>query len=167
MSDVSINIEDNINPFVEIFVYGDNKEALIKKYGFKIEYLSADILNHNKLIVITVRWTANEEYILDTKYGVILSTGHELSAESVDIHFPKIKYEAIYQKDGNKPEYRCEGKFGITVGLQTKDETELKYDYIFFQNLKYGVQVWFAPDGWDDFSNSKEFFLYESKEEIK
>ena len=32
-----------------------------------------------------------------------------------------------------------------------------EYDYIFFENTKYGLICWFAPKGWQDWSNAKEY----------
>lgn len=41
------------------------------------------------------------------------------------------------------------GAFAIEAGIVAD------YDYLFFRNLKYAVEIWFAPRNWENYDESK------------
>lgn len=48
--------------------------------------------------------------------------------------------------------------FDVCIASETESESfEKDYDYLFFHNTKYGIICWFAPKGWEDWGNAKEF----------
>jgi hypothetical protein len=48
--------------------------------------------------------------------------------------------------------------FNVSIASETEEGSfEEEFDYIFFENLKYGIICWFAPKGWEDWNNVKPF----------
>jgi hypothetical protein len=45
--------------------------------------------------------------------------------------------------------------FEVCLGTPHEEEADSNsYDYLFFKNLKYGVEVWFAPSGWEQWDQA-------------
>lgn len=48
--------------------------------------------------------------------------------------------------------------FEICLGTETEEEyNKNQYEYTFFEKTKYGLICWFAPKGWEDWNNAKDF----------
>jgi hypothetical protein len=132
-----------IKPFIELssFLAAQN---LYKKRGFEITRSSMRKLK-NGFIEVVVEWAG------DLKYAT--SGGKMYSGNSVSqtVEFP-VKFRFTTSR-GKKT--RMSTNLSFDVGLQTVtkkgeySEVRLDYSPLFFQNLKYGVAVYFGPKGWD------------------
>jgi hypothetical protein len=74
----------------------------------------------------------------------------------LEIKFPEIKYYYTFENKRNARKIPFNIKIGLQHLINDLADGELKYSPLFFQNLGYGVQVWFGPNGWDD--NRTKFF---------
>jgi hypothetical protein len=46
--------------------------------------------------------------------------------------------------------------FNVCIASDTEEGSfDEEFDYLFFENLKYGLICWFAPKGWEDWLNAK------------
>jgi hypothetical protein len=50
--------------------------------------------------------------------------------------------------------------FSVSLSSETEEESfNENFDYIFFENIKYGLICWFAPKGWEEWGKAK-LYLY-------
>jgi len=47
--------------------------------------------------------------------------------------------------------------FSICIASEIEGSFDTSFDYVFFENTKYGLICWFAPKSWEDWSNAKEY----------
>lgn len=137
-----------VTPFYEPDIF-DEGIAAAEKFGFKPTNLSA--YHHpNGFISVRFSWDSTGEM----KYA---GTGYKSYAHndcSIELDFKEVKYR---YKDLNGVESDFDSTFRIEIGLQKEDSNEqIKYQPLFIENLKYEVQVWFAPCNWE--GEAKEFF---------
>jgi hypothetical protein len=46
--------------------------------------------------------------------------------------------------------------FSVSICSENEDESfDQDFDYIFFENIKYGLICWFAPKGWEEWDKAK------------
>jgi hypothetical protein len=145
-----------IKPFAEIFFKGcKNTKAIAKKFNFKFGDL--EMYRHkNGWIRVNVDWGSVNSG--DLKYGQ--KSGEMFGGNEVafSIDFPLVKYYYL-NTEGKRSRWKT--AFAIEVGLQVVDgkgfvdnDADIGFEPVFFRNLKYGVEAWFAPKGWEDYSNS-------------
>ena len=141
-----------LRPYVNFPSFAVAKR-IFKKHDFKITSLHADITKEN-WIRIYVRWRAKkEEYKF--KYIKLGGTLHAGYYKEMELDFP-IEYKWKRTND-------YKSNLSISIGLQDTNENDLDYSPRFFENLKYGVLVWFSPKNWNDGKKDKEIFKWDRK----
>ena len=142
--------EVNIKPFIDLPTLGTS-ERKAELCGFKITELYADEL-FNGIICVGLSWTANERAAGGFKMGVLGCKTYEWDATSLEIQFPSVKYNWYSQTRRNIAPYEIE------ISIQTIDGSKIKYEPMFFQNLKYGASVYFGPKGWNYLDKARHLF---------
>lgn len=141
-------MQSKVTPFWEPTVF-DEAIAAAEKCNFKPTNLSA-YHHSNGFISVRFSWDSTGEM----KYAGTGCKNYAHNDCSIELTFNQVKYR---YKDLEGVESDFDSSFHIEIGLQKEDSDEsIKYEPLFIQNLKYEVQVWFAPKGWE--GEATEFF---------
>lgn len=179
-TDAALANKLNVRPFAVISPLCDRMAA---RRGFRFTQLNAT-LHKNKWISLILDWTSNNDSnnsSSDFKYCTVWIYGSSHDDCSVHLQFPMVKTTFSSLNHITNKKTRVRSCFTIEVGIQIKNyyipknqtdkehkiahkKNTLKYKYAFTQNTKYGVLVWFAPNSWDNFKNSKCFFRADDNE---
>ena len=143
----------------------------LKEYEnkFQFKFLKPKLLKHsNGFISVQLDWTNLEceefykfKYIelAHRIYGGSIQQGKRsyYNAVTASFSFPELETE-IDEFNKNKDQYICPW-FNISIAVAKKNafQKDHEFDYIFFENTKYGLICWFAPKGWEDWHNAKPF----------
>jgi hypothetical protein len=132
---------------------------------FGIKFKKPEIKVHsNGFISVCLDWST-KDCALDQGYKFkYVELAHSSSGGSVYLQTKKKYYNvrtASFQFAEEEVSKECDTLqmtpwFDITVASQEAFPDE-DYDYIFFHNTKYRIICWFAPKGWEDWDNAKEF----------
>ncbi len=134
-----------IKPFAEVCPFLD-------RIGFKITCLELDKTSDGWLRVYT-RWGIkkpkfeNLEY--HTKYPTIGGFSIGYDERSVNLEFPGFGQSLEF-----KPLNRAKIKVGVYHFYDNNSDDPvnripIKWDYRFFESIKYGANVYFSPRGWN------------------
>jgi len=140
-----------ILPSVETPDWNDDAVRVAKENGFLLTSLVAKKLV-NGFICVTVDWDGNHLF----KYATLESTAFGLDKKFMTLQFEGAKYTIPSEKDHVF-------NYTIEIGLETDDQSQLRYEPLFFQNTKYGVQVYFGPNDWDTEKGAE--ILFDSRED--
>jgi hypothetical protein len=78
--------------------------------------------------------------------------------QSAAFHFPDLETDTESTIKIDFTALKMTSWFDVCVGTATEQEFyEQEYDYVFFEKTKYGLICWFAPRGWEDWNNTKDF----------
>ena len=137
-----------IHPFAEICPLS---KKTLRKLGFKFTSLHLYKTKEGWL-KLYCRWGSNDKKMQGRdKYPSLASTSFESYACSKYFSFPI---------EIPKTEYKTE----IQLGIELEDQTKfIDYTPKFYENLGYGVLVWFAPKDWDDGVGDIELFKLDIK----
>jgi hypothetical protein len=143
-----------LSPIIELPEHHMGAMNLLSKYNFRIT--DTEFSRHsNGFLSVTVNWTADDPMF---KYGVLGCKTYGWSDVSVEIEFPSAKYRWRTGAAG----CRFISPVRLIVGVQRlhpKKEIQstgkLGYEPLFFRNLKWGVEVWFAPRNWEKYDTRK------------
>lgn len=116
-------------------------DKAFKKIGFKVTDVTLTKLKGGWLAV-TVNWDSNDGEHYKIKYGVNGGASYGYSDKAIVIDFPQLKYR--FRTKTNSFTTTSQ----INIGIQTINGHALNYEPKFFENLKYGVTVYFAPKNW-------------------
>tara|TARA_R110000868_G_scaffold326602_1_gene587615 strand:- start:20 stop:460 length:441 start_codon:yes stop_codon:yes gene_type:complete len=131
----------------------------LDKRGLKLTCVDYD-LTHDGWIRAHIRWNCK---VTDTKYAVLGDRSSSYNQQSANITFPNVKYRFRgTNRDGTKYSFTC--KSTIEVGLFTKDNSKLGYSPKFLENLKWGVNVYFAPKNWNTKPDKQSLFKWSDNE---
>jgi hypothetical protein len=148
-------------------IFGELKEY---ENRFKIKFKKPKILKHsNGFISVQLDWENNGNVdFCDFKYVKLAhytyggfacdSTrkGHGIVSASFEFTELCDEIEKINMK--GRDEYITPW---FTIALTTAKKNSFKqgyeFDYVFFNNTKYGLICWFAPKGWEDWDNATVF----------
>jgi len=141
-----------MQPFVDITDTWTESKKLLKKFKFKITDVKATEYQ-NGWIGVCVEWNSTHHCRM-VRLGL---TSFAYSKTSFTLVFtdPEAEHTVVYDDGGTGSSV-----LGIEVGLFMSDDNRLPIDEKithepkFFENLKYGVLVYFAP---------KDFFDTEGK----
>lgn len=124
----------------------DEAEAIAKQSKFYItEFKSLKLANG--FIQIVVDWGDAD---FRFKSGVLGIKTFAYNYCSLEVRFPL----ADFNYSGEGGDIR-ETEMAIEVGISNESDGEkINYTPLFFQNAKYGVVVYFAPNGWNDENDS-------------
>ena len=135
-----INKGNNMRaPKVKLFIEIWKLKSIIKKYGFRLQDATLREMRNGWLEVV-VNWTSEKDSYL-FKYCRNDGKMFTDDATSQSLGFVNLSKR-----------FKCELEIGIQLD-NVKSKGRIKYDVEYFQNLKYGVAVYFSPKGWE--SNSK------------
>lgn len=109
------------------------ENEFLENAGFKITQLDLDLTGDGWLR-LHAKWTATEEW--KTKYPVVESSMFSLHANRVEFGFNP------YGKDAAG---FCLAQFSLGI----ENESDLNWFFKFTENIKYGVNVYFAPKNWN------------------
>lgn len=145
-----------IQPFVEVNVLCEEKA---KKIKFEFTRFFANYTSDGWIYLI-VEW---ENIDWRFKYPVLSYKAYHYDEHFIGLRFPKVK--CSYIDNENKS---CKHEFEIEVGLQhKKQDKKVEFEYKFYENLGYGVCVWFAPRDWHKSKEDVEFFGKEKESNEK
>lgn len=138
-------------------IFLKNTRQFEKKFKFKFLKPLAR-LHSNGFVSVTVDWTnlsctdfPKFKYpnLIHRCYGgdVMYSKKRYLNIQTASFEFPELSKE---DTEGLRPFW-----FDIVLGAENEeDEKANQYDYLFFEQVKYGVVCWFGPRGWEDWTNT-------------
>ena len=138
-----------IEPFFEFNTY-PAAENLLSAHGLELTALDADLTKENWIRVYATWAAKKDEYKF--KYPVLYGSSSGYSDSAVNLAFPQLKYRYRHKQFSRMTPLQ------LSVGIQDIMEQQLKYSYRFFENLKYGVLVWFAPENWNNGEGDKNLF---------
>lgn len=150
-----------IKPYIEIPFLSDEQAKDL--CGFELTYFCAS-KNDCDLLCIQADWRGSWE----TKYPKFDGTSHSSWGDE-KVRFKFQDAPIIIGDDGElikekSKETDLETHFGLEIGFYEEDEDKqggfLDINYLFHQNTKYGVVVYFAPKGWKGFDR-KEILVEE------
>ena len=120
-------------------------EKVLAKYGFDVAALDVDLLADG-WIRIHVRWTsAKDKY----KFKYVQKAASFFGVEKLlFLEFPEVKYRFYTSSNGIRTRFTANTE--IHVGLANNDESELECEPKFHDNIGYGVNVYFAPKGFNN-----------------
>lgn len=148
-----------IHPIVELPKHHQGAMRLLDRYAFKIT--DVEFAKHsNGFLCVTVNWTADDPMF---KNGVKGCTEYSYSTVSMEISFPRAKYRwKVARTDMTR---FFNSSVGLRIGIQRllphsdfESFGKIGYEPLFFQNLGWGVQVWFAPQNWQKHDTRKVIF---------
>lgn len=158
----------HIHPFAEVGVY--SKYPLENRLGFHFTALHLDRTKEGWLRLYCT-WSQNNEKAKGrTKYAMFDGSGGICGVTSeVMLCFNSIKSTSRKMSFGKEKGENWPAS--ITLGIQLCDakgqyngsEKNLGYSYKFFENLKYGVLVWFAPEGWNNAERDVPLFQWDKE----
>lgn len=144
-------MKSNIIPFVTLPPWKESK-AIARKHNFSITNISARKMA-NGWIAVSVNWNKADCYF---KYGIKGSTMYGGDIVSMEVEFNSNKLKHYYTSEGNRSKWKIE--YSIEIGLKTLNGKDLNYRPLFFENWKYCVRAWFAPEDWDDYKGSRKIY---------
>jgi hypothetical protein len=127
--------------------------------NFKIKFDEPNIFKHtNGFLSVQVDWHSkkNTEDFWRFKYpeldsktygGVVFHKRKKYFNHSVSFNFPDLQdvdFEAL----------KMTSWLDICIGYETEQEYASGCEFEFFNKTKYGLIAWFAPKGWEDWSNA-------------
>ncbi len=137
---------------------------------FKIKFDEPKIKIHsNGFISVTVDWHSKKdcEHFWRFKYpdlthkmfgGETIFKRKKYLTKAAAFNFPDLDVDNEDCKKVDFKELKMASWFDICIGSETEEEFyKDRYDYIFFENTKYGLVCWFAPEGWEDWNSAKDF----------
>lgn len=136
-----------IKPFIELSPF-TAAQNLYKKHKFEIDRISMRRLK-NGFIEVIVEWGGDLKYVTD---GGKMFSSNSVSQTLEFSH--KFRYTSR-RPDIHGKKSRHTTTLSFDVGLQTVTKkgnysrARLNYRPLFFQNLKYGVAVYFGPKNWE------------------
>jgi hypothetical protein len=138
---------------------------------FKIKFKEPQIKIHgNGFISVTLDWTSGKDGVdfWRFKYPELAHTQFGGAAFykrkkyfiiNASFEFPELEKEHEGQVGVvDFKELKMASWFEICLGAETEKEYDKnQYEYTFFEKTKYGLICWFAPKGWEDWDNAKDF----------
>jgi hypothetical protein len=139
--------------------------------NFKCKFQEPKVKVHtNGFISVTVDWNAgpNAENFWRFKYPDLIFTQYGGDAiykrkkyliKTASFHFPDLEkdIEGVPSAVDFK-KLKMAPWFDICIGSETEEDfCKNTFDYQFFELTKYGLICWFAPRGWEDWNNAKDF----------
>jgi hypothetical protein len=134
---------------------------------FKVKFKKPEIKVHsNGFISVCLDWSTKDCGVDQGYKFKYVELAHTSSGGSVYLQTKKNYYNvrtASFQFAEEEVSKECDTFeitpwFDVTIASETGIVDDDKdYDYIFFHNTKYGIICWFAPKGWEDWDNAKEF----------
>jgi hypothetical protein len=119
----------------------DEAAAIEKRIGFRFTDICARKYP-NGFIGVIVNWEASGDESHNVSHGTLGCKMYAVENVSLEVCFPELTYR-IGDNDWDT-------NFEIEVGISSLFENgKVPYEPLFFQNLKYGVEVWFGPKDWD------------------
>ena len=138
---------------------------------FKIKFKEPQIKIHsNGFISITLDWTSGKDSVdfwrfkypelAHTQYGgAAFYKRKKYFIINASFEFPDLEKDHEGQTNAvDFKELKITSWFEICLGAETEEEYHKnEYEYTFFEKTKYGLICWFAPKGWEDWGNAKDF----------
>ena len=138
---------------------------------FKIKFKEPQIKIHsNGFISVTLDWTSGKNGVdfWKFKYPELAHTQYGGAAFykrkkyfiiNASFEFPDLEKDHEGQTNAiDFKELKMTSWFEICLGAETEEEYHKnEYEYTFFEKTKYGLICWFAPKGWEDWNNAKDF----------
>lgn len=141
-----------IQPYVRVPSFCSGAEAVTKKHNFVIDKVIAT-KHKNGLISVIVNWDK-----ASSNFRSMQPYGRMYGYSDIEYHLtPSVKTTYRFTVDGR----RMTVPYSIDVGLCTTDESKINYEPLFFENLKYGVRVWFGPKGWDSDEDAEQILCWD------
>ena len=141
----SNNMKDvHIEPYV-YFPSSEEEDEFVAKINFEIEKIAAFRLK-NGYIKLLIDWKAKDEYCHIVKYASQGFTGWSSDGEV----FAGADFTGL-----NEKRY-----FTIRFGIRFDDTIE-DFDYLFFQNTKYGLVAYFAPKNWNSTEGAELIYKFD------
>lgn len=143
---------------MKVFLQNHKK---FEKY-FKLKFDAPDAKVHkNEFISVAIDWHPKKSCIdsyrfkypdlVHTMYGgdIVEKRKRYFNVRTASFKFPDLKDEDFADKQ------MCSW-FDVCLVVDTEEEVDQnEFDYLTFNQTKYGVIVWFAPRGWEDWKNTK------------
>ena len=138
---------------------------------FKIKFKEPQIKIHsNGFISVTLDWTSGKDGVdfwrfkypelAHTQYGgAAFYKRKKYFIINASFEFPELEKDHEGQVSVvDFIKLKMTSWFEICLGAETEEEYHKnEYEYTFFEKTKYGLICWFAPKGWEDWSNAKDF----------
>lgn len=130
---------------------------------FRIKFSKPDIRLHpNELISVEVNWGSRDDCEDVTKFKYANSSHECFGGDFVVnkkryINIRTVSFEFPDMKNFNSSLFNMSSEFQISFGAENEEEDEsvdYQYEYLFFQNTKYGIIAYFAKEGWDNWDKS-------------
>jgi hypothetical protein len=130
---------------------------------FKIKFLEPQICLHtNGFISVQLDWVKGKKCGDDYYKFKYANLTHRSYGGT--FYIKKKKYFNIISASFEFEETikQCENLditpwFDVSIATENEDASfEESFDYLFFENTKYGLICWFSPSGWQDWSNTKK-----------
>lgn len=158
------NTNFKILPFAEV---SSLSTEVMEQLGFHFTAVHLDRTKEGWLRLYCA-WKSDDKKMKSRdKYPVKSCTTFCYNETSVLFRFPEIPTPYKDEETGEVHEYKAE----IELGIQFVNENgewvnkSIPYTPKFHENIKYGVLLWFAPDGWNDGENDEQLFKWEEKGE--
>ena len=138
---------------------------------FKIKFKEPQIKIHsNGFISVTLDWTSGKDSVdfwrfkypelAHTQYGgAAFHKRKKYFIINASFEFPELEKDHEGQVSVvDFIKLKMTSWFEICLGAETEEEYHKnEYEYTFFEKTKYGLICWFAPKGWEDWNNAKDF----------
>jgi hypothetical protein len=138
---------------------------------FKIKFKEPQIKIHsNGFISVALDWTSGKDSVdfwrfkypelAHTQYGgAAFYKRKKYFIINASFEFPELEKDHEGQTNAiDFKELKITSWFEICLGTETEEEYHKnQYEYTFFEKTKYGLICWFAPKGWEDWNNAKDF----------
>lgn len=146
-----------INPYLE---FHDCKEAVRALESIQFEITNFACYEHeNGFISIEVDWTAKGENASMVKYPC--DNGYMFSSDYIEKQF---QFKSLPFKYEDDEVHAQESYVSFSIGLEFNEKKD--YTYLFYQNTKYGVIVYFAPYDWAKEETKKLIFQQKGQENV-
>ena len=137
----------------------DGHKAFEKK--FKIKFFKPEIHQHsNGFLSVRLDWVRGKKceddfykfkyaQLAHRSYGGSYAIGRKKYINIVSASF---EFEETIE-DCEK--FEITPWFSVCIGAENEEKaSQYEYDYVFFENTKYGIVCWFAPKGWEDWNSA-------------
>jgi len=135
--------------------------------NFNIKFTNPDVnLHTNGFISVQLDWVRKKNIIPttgDDDYYNFKYVSFEHTMWGGEVVYKRKKHECLISAAFNFPSVKKEVLkeknimpwFDISLIAESKEDSdEMRFDYLFFENIKYGIIAWFAPRGWEEWDKT-------------